>query len=129
LAPPKHKFYDTTLDSNVGYAKHAISIDENPADFKLVGWSPTQEKQDKRDEHGNLYFEQVWFPAVHADIGGGLSGEWSASVGRGTELDCGRRLNYSRWIETWWKHFAPLPKLYGLSHSGALWSFGTAPPI
>ena len=37
LAPPKHKFYDTTLDSNDGYAKHAISIDENPADFKRAG--------------------------------------------------------------------------------------------
>jgi hypothetical protein len=71
LAPPKHKFYDTTLNPNVGYVKHAISIDENRADFKRVGWQPTQEKEDKRDEHGNLYFEQVWFPGVHADIGGG----------------------------------------------------------
>jgi hypothetical protein len=71
LAPPKHKFYDTTLNPNVGYAKHAISIDENRADFKRVGWSPTQEKQGRRDEDGNLYFEQVWFPGVHADIGGG----------------------------------------------------------
>ncbi|MCK1469217.1 DUF2235 domain-containing protein [Bradyrhizobium sp. CW10] len=34
LAPPKHKFYDTTLNRNVGYAKHAISIDENRADFQ-----------------------------------------------------------------------------------------------
>jgi Uncharacterized alpha/beta hydrolase domain (DUF2235) len=67
---PKHKFYDTVLNPHVGYAKHAISIDENRADFKRVGWSPTQEKQDKRDDHGNLYFEQVWFPGVHADIGG-----------------------------------------------------------
>jgi Uncharacterized alpha/beta hydrolase domain (DUF2235) len=67
----KHKFYDTVLNPHVGYAKHAISIDENRADFKRVGWSPTQEKQDKRDDHGNLYFEQVWFPGVHADVGGG----------------------------------------------------------
>jgi Uncharacterized alpha/beta hydrolase domain (DUF2235) len=71
LAPPKHKFYDTTLNPNVGYAKHAISIDENRADFKRVGWTPVEEKLNKRDEHGDLYFEQVWFPGVHADIGGG----------------------------------------------------------
>lgn len=71
VAPPKHKFYDTTSNRNVGYAKHAISIDENRADFKRVGWAPTAEKADKRDAHGNLYFEQVWFPGVHADIGGG----------------------------------------------------------
>lgn len=71
LAPPKHKFYDTTLNPNVGYAKHAISVDENRADFKRVGWSPTAAKQDKRDPHENLFFEQVWFPGVHADVGGG----------------------------------------------------------
>jgi len=71
LAELKHRFYDTTLNVNVGYAKHAISIDENRKDFARVSWSPTAEKQDKRDENGNLYFEQVWFPGVHADIGGG----------------------------------------------------------
>jgi len=71
LARPKHEFYDTTLNVNVGYAKHAISIDENRADFARVKWNPTDEKLNKRDEHKNLYFEQVWFPGVHADIGGG----------------------------------------------------------
>ena len=71
LTRSKHKFYDTTLNVNVGYAKHAISIDENRADFARVGWTPTAEKQDKRDANGNLYFEQVWFPGVHADVGGG----------------------------------------------------------
>ncbi|WP_454617626.1 DUF2235 domain-containing protein [Bradyrhizobium cenepequi] len=68
---PKHKFYDTTLNAHVGYAKHALSIDENRADFKRVPWSPVAEKQNKRDDQKNLYFEQVWFPGVHADIGGG----------------------------------------------------------
>jgi hypothetical protein len=71
FAELKQRFYDTTLDVNVGYAKHAISIDENRKDFSRVGWSPTAEKDDKRDQAGNLYFEQVWFPGVHADIGGG----------------------------------------------------------
>jgi hypothetical protein len=41
---PKHEFYDTTLNVNVGYAKHAISIDENRADFARVKWNPTAEK-------------------------------------------------------------------------------------
>jgi hypothetical protein len=71
LARSKHKFYDLTLNVNVAYAKHAISIDENRADFQRVGWAPTAEKQDARDPQGNLYFEQVWFPGVHADVGGG----------------------------------------------------------
>ena len=68
---PKHEFYDTTLNVNVGYAKHAISINENRADFARVGWAPTAEKLNQRDQDKNLYFEQVWFPGVHADIGGG----------------------------------------------------------
>jgi hypothetical protein len=71
LAEFKHRFYDTTLNVNVDYAKHAISIDENRKDFARVGWAPTEKKQDKRDAAGNLYFEQVWFPGVHADVGGG----------------------------------------------------------
>ncbi|WP_092124264.1 phospholipase effector Tle1 domain-containing protein [Bradyrhizobium erythrophlei] len=29
------------------------------------------EKLNKRDDDKNLYFEQVWFPGVHADVGGG----------------------------------------------------------
>jgi hypothetical protein len=68
---PKHEFYDTTLNVNVRYAKHAISIDENRADFARVRWSPTAVKAGKRDEARNLFFEQVWFPGVHADVGGG----------------------------------------------------------
>jgi hypothetical protein len=71
LTRSKHKFYDTTLNVNVEYAKHAISIDEDRADFARVGWSPTAKKLNKRDDHDNLYFEQVWFPGVHADVGGG----------------------------------------------------------
>jgi hypothetical protein len=71
LAERKHRFYDTTLSINVGYAKHAISIDENRADFARVSWSPTAQKAGQRDPENNLYFEQVWFPGVHADVGGG----------------------------------------------------------
>lgn len=72
FARGKHKFYDKTLNPNVGYAKHAISIDENRADFKQVEWIPTKSKAG-RDVLHNLYFEQVHFPGVHADVGGGYN--------------------------------------------------------
>jgi hypothetical protein len=72
FARGKHQFYDKTLNANVGYAKHAISIDENRADFKPVEWKPTASKAG-RDADKNLYFEQVHFPGVHADVGGGYS--------------------------------------------------------
>lgn len=64
-------FYDYNLNENVGYAKHAISIDENRKDFARVGWGRKDEKLKARDALGNLWFEQVWFSGVHADIGGG----------------------------------------------------------
>jgi hypothetical protein len=70
FAPRKHTFTDYSLNVNVAYAKHAISIDENRKDFKRVGWIPEESKIDERDSFGNLFFEQVWFPGVHADIGG-----------------------------------------------------------
>jgi uncharacterized protein (DUF2235 family) len=71
FAPPKHKFYDYYLDVNVEYAKHAISIDENRKDFQRVRWYPTAAREGTRDKFGNIYFEQVWFAGVHADVGGG----------------------------------------------------------
>jgi uncharacterized protein (DUF2235 family) len=64
------KFYDYTLNPNVPYAKHAISIDENRKDFRRVGWDPGERNRPERDEFGNIFFEQVWFPGGHADIGG-----------------------------------------------------------
>lgn len=65
------KFYDYTLNQNIPYAKHAISIDENRKDFKRVGWDPGETDRPSRDENGNIFFEQIWFPGNHADIGGG----------------------------------------------------------
>src|SRR5207245_2631826 len=66
----KHQFYDTDLNINIPYAKHAISVDENRRGFARVRWGVPDGRPD-RDEYNNLTFEQVWFPGNHADIGGG----------------------------------------------------------
>ena len=66
----KHTFYDTDLNLNIPYAKHAISIDENRKDFARVPWGVPDDRP-SRDEFGNLTFEQVWFAGNHADVGGG----------------------------------------------------------
>jgi hypothetical protein len=65
------KFYDYTLNPNVRYAKHAISIDENRKDFQRVPWDRVETALGVRDQNGNIFFEQVWFPGNHGDIGGG----------------------------------------------------------
>ena len=64
------KFFDTNLNSNVAYAKHAISIDENRKDFARVGWGQKHNTRSANDDDGNIRFEQVWFAGCHSDIGG-----------------------------------------------------------
>ena len=66
----KHTFYNTDLDRNIPYAKHAISIDENRKDFARVKWG-VPDGRPSHDDAGNLTFEQIWFAGNHADIGGG----------------------------------------------------------
>jgi hypothetical protein len=67
------RFYDYDLNENVGYAKHAIAIDENQKDFARVPWARKDAKSGTRDAGGNLWFEQVWFAGNHSDIGGSYS--------------------------------------------------------
>jgi hypothetical protein len=60
----RFQFHDVTLGSNVDFAFHALAIDEKRGPFQASLWQYPNHK----------YFtdvEQVWFPGVHANIGGG----------------------------------------------------------
>lgn len=63
-------FEDKTLNDNVRYARHAISIDENRAAFQRVGWGAASANRPNKDEQGIDTFEQYWFAGNHSDIGG-----------------------------------------------------------
>ena len=63
-------FEDKTLNDNVPYARHAISIDENRAAFARVGWGDLHSTRPDKDADGFSTFEQVWFAGNHSDIGG-----------------------------------------------------------
>ena len=63
-------FEDKTLNDNVRYARHAISIDENRAAFARVGWGDPQDSRPDKDADGVCTFEQFWFAGNHSDIGG-----------------------------------------------------------
>lgn len=54
-------FHDNEPSSIIRCARHAMSIDENRSDFKPALW----------DAKEGLDIQQVWFPGVHADVGGG----------------------------------------------------------
>lgn len=54
-------FADPQLSSRVKYGRQALAIDERRKDFEPTLWQPRTDDTIK----------QVWFPGVHADIGGG----------------------------------------------------------
>ena len=83
-------FLDTGLHPDVKSAYHALSIDERRAEFVPTLWDP------KSVATGST-LEQVWFPGVHGDVGGGYAEAGLASIalrwmmekasGRGVRFD------------------------------------------
>ncbi|MCT8327942.1 DUF2235 domain-containing protein [Albidovulum sediminis] len=62
-------FYDTQLNINVGWARHALAIDECRKDFDRVPWgTPNEWRKVGNGEPG--WFKQLWFAGNHSDIGG-----------------------------------------------------------
>jgi len=70
FASPKMKFYDQHLDTRIWYARHAMSIDENRADFPRVPWGGAGNQGPKRPDEYPDWLQQVWFAGNHSDIGG-----------------------------------------------------------
>ncbi|MDR3421511.1 MAG: DUF2235 domain-containing protein [Xanthobacteraceae bacterium] len=70
---PKMQFYDKHLDNAVWYARHAMSIDENRADFARVQWGSTKNQGPPRPDSYPDWLNQIWFAGVHSDIGGGYA--------------------------------------------------------
>jgi uncharacterized protein (DUF2235 family) len=63
LTRRKHGFHDTELSKTVQTARHALAIDERRAPFEPSLWLEKPKP--------NQTVEQVWFPGVHSDVGGG----------------------------------------------------------
>ena len=70
VTAPKMQFYDKHLDNAVWYARHAMSIDENRADFARVEWGSTRNTGPARPDNYPDWLDQIWFAGVHSDIGG-----------------------------------------------------------
>jgi len=61
----KHnQFHDTDLSTRIDHAYHALAIDEKRKNFEATLWHQQKGSKDQ-------VLEQVWFPGVHSDIGGG----------------------------------------------------------
>lgn len=70
------KFYDMTLNQNVGYARHALAIDETRDAFDRVPWG-TPGVWLERPKGQPEWFQQIWFAGNHSDIGGSYPEEES----------------------------------------------------
>ena len=62
------RFHDPQLSKIVKNAYHALSIHERRSTFVPTLWEK-QEKEETKDQ----VLEQVWFPGVHCDVGGGYN--------------------------------------------------------
>ena len=65
-----HRFHDHDLNPYVRHAFHALSIDDRRQQFLPTLWNEPTRARETGDPAGQA-FEQVWFPGVHADVGGG----------------------------------------------------------
>jgi uncharacterized protein (DUF2235 family) len=57
------QFLDTDLNPAVNFAFHALAIDEHRGPFEPTLWNTPPA--------GTQKVQQVWFPGVHSDVGGG----------------------------------------------------------
>lgn len=60
-----YEFHDTNLGPGVHFAFHALALDEQRKPFKPAIWKPCPTPRVTQT------LQQVWFPGVHSNIGGG----------------------------------------------------------
>jgi uncharacterized protein (DUF2235 family) len=66
----QYGFHDVRLSSWVENAFHALAIDELRKPFEATLWGVRESDMGK---HAGQTVEQVWFPGVHSNVGGGYS--------------------------------------------------------
>lgn len=73
--PKKWEFHDTQLGSHIRYARHALAADEKRGVFTPTLWTDEQDRPlNEADQPGQpARVKQLWFPGVHADVGGGYA--------------------------------------------------------
>lgn len=72
------RFRDRVLDKNVEKACHAVSIDDERRSFWPVMWTEKIEQHGQETTDNRI--EQVWFPGVHSNVGGGYPKDQVAQV-------------------------------------------------
>ncbi len=106
FAERRMQFYDKQINPKIGYARHALSIDETRKSFSRVRWGEPKRwrhtGQDPRGVPNPTWFEQMWFAGNHSDIGGSypedesrlsdISLDWMLNDACKAGLQCDRSL-------------------------------------
>jgi hypothetical protein len=71
------KNYDRYIDREVGYLRHALSIDEDRKKFPRVGWGLSSDVTWNEQRGKDDWLLQLWFAGNHSDIGGSYPEEES----------------------------------------------------
>jgi len=75
-----HRFHDKFLSPHVPYAFHALAIDDNRLQFHPTIWNEPQEGHEKTFNGKPQEFQQIWFPGVHGDVGGGVPNDGLSNI-------------------------------------------------
>lgn len=89
IVPRSDRFWLPSLETlpytknnpSVGTFRHALALDERRRMFRVAPWDAAQTFKPNpfnAGSHKPQDIEQVWFPGVHSDIGGGYAEEESA---------------------------------------------------
>jgi len=111
----KTQFYDTQLNLNVGWARHALSIDENRKDFAVVPWGLKGAWRRVQDGEPT-WFKQFWFPGNHSDIGGSYAENESrlSDIALKWMVDEAKELPHGLIVDERFLHLSPDPS--GVQH-------------
>jgi uncharacterized protein (DUF2235 family) len=115
------KFEDTSLLESVRHARHALALDDERRTFHPIPWDERQKKVDPDR------LKQVWFPGMHADVGGGYPDDGLSFVPLCWMIDEAEKkgLKFEKPIvETYQSLASPTGRLYdSRGGTGALWRY------
>jgi uncharacterized protein (DUF2235 family) len=121
------KFEDTSLLERVTHARHAMALDDERRTFHPIPWDEKEEKK----QHGTVdpdRLTQVWFPGMHADVGGGYPDDGLSFVPLCWMIDEAKKNSGLKFeetiVETYRSLASPTGRIYdSRGGTGALWRY------
>ena len=103
IVSKRNQFHDTDLSTKISNAFHALAIDEKRKNFEAALWHQQPGSKDQ-------VLEQVWFPGVHSDVGGGYAETGLSDIALGWMLEKAKSCNLN------FESISMTPNSMGLMH-------------